>query len=231
MPRGVGVQVPSRAMRPRDMPILFSWKDRRPMYQQGMLCVPRFYEGHEAFPFSLSTVFPQNGPLCVEFCSGNGEWIANVAALHPECNWVGVEKQFKRTRQIWAKKQNVNLTNLLPICGLAEDVCLHYLRGKKIQKAFVNFPDPWPKNSHEKKRIIRPAFIEMLTEVCADQAELTLVTDDEKYRAQMQSVMGRYPRWRLEEENLPETYGASYFYRLWQQMGRTIYYLRYRRTA
>src|SRR3990167_3581078 len=118
-------------MRPKDFPILFSWEERRPLLHNGMLCIPRYYQEHDQFCFSAAEVFENDKPLCIEFCSGNGEWIARAASLYPDYNWIGVEKQFKRTRKIWSKKQNFGLKNLLPVCGMGEDFCLHYLRGEK----------------------------------------------------------------------------------------------------
>ncbi len=216
-------------MRPKHLPILFSWEERRPLFHEGMLCVPRQYDEHDQFPFSLKEIFGNDNPICIEFCSGNGEWIARAATTYPEYNWIGVEKQFPRTRQIWSKKQNLGLNNLLPVCGMGEDFCLHYLKEDEITKAYVNFPDPWPKNSHAKNRIIQSPFITKLTNVCKQGAELSLVTDDEKYSNQMKKVMATHPQWRLEEDGaLSEDYGLSYFNRLWQSMGRTNRHMRYK---
>lgn len=233
MPRGVGVQVPSWAnhfciMRPVDLPILFSWEDRRPLLHEGMLCVPRHYEEHEKFETTFYEIFGNDNPICIEFCSGNGEWIARAAELYPNYNWIGVEKKFQRTRQIWSKKRNLNLLNLLPVCGLAEDFCTYYLKENSIEKAYVNFPDPWPKNSHAKNRIIQTPFIEMLTRVCKPLASLTLVTDHQKYAEQMMKVVSSQPRWMLlSDGSLSDEYGTSYFNRLWQSLGKSIKHMQF----
>lgn len=216
-------------MRPKDLPILFSWEERRPLLHEGMFCVPRYYQNHETFIFSPREVFGNDNPICIEFCSGNGEWIARAAGLYPEYNWIGVERQFKRARQIWSKKQNLGLHNLLPVCGMAEDFCLHYLKNAVVSKAYVNFPDPWPKNGHAKKRLIQRPFIDLLTNVSQKGTLLTLVTDDEKYSNQMMSVVLEHPRWRsIEDRMLPEDYGTSYFNRLWQSLGKSIRYMQFR---
>ena len=215
-------------MRPADLPILFSWEERRPLLHDGMLCVPRHYNEHKKFSTSFAEIFGNDNPICIEFCSGNGEWIANAATLYPEYNWIGVEKQFKRTRKIWSKKQNLGLKNLLPVCGLAEDFCAHYLDEGTIEKAYVNFPDPWPKNSHAKNRIIQAPFIQMVANVSKLGATLTLVTDDERYSNQMMKVVTDHPRWQsIEDCMLPEDYGTSYFNRLWQSLGKSIRYMKF----
>lgn len=215
-------------MRPADLSILFTWEERKPLLHEGMLCVPRNYDEHEKFNTSFSEIFENNNPICIEFCSGNGEWIARAASLYPEYNWIGVEKKFTRTRQIWSKKHNLGLKNLLPVCGMAEDFCSHYLKETRIEKAYVNFPDPWPKNSHAKNRIIQAPFIEMLTKVSRPGTTLTLVTDHQKYSEQMMKVLKGNERWLLEEDCIPpEDYGTSYFNRLWQGLGKSIHYMKF----
>jgi tRNA (guanine-N7-)-methyltransferase len=230
----MGVQVPSWAyfynkfMRPADLPILFTWEERKPLLHEGMLCVPRHYTEHDQFNISFEEIFGNDNPICVEFCSGNGEWISRAATIYPEFNWIGVEKQFKRTRKIWSKKQNLGLKNLLPVCGMAEDFCLHYLNKTLIEKSYVNFPDPWPKNSHAKNRIIQTPFIEMVANVSKPGATLTLVTDDQKYSNQMMKVVGAHPRFKsVEDSILPEDYGSSYFNRLWISLGKSIRYMKF----
>ncbi len=215
-------------MRPVDLPILFSWEERKPLLHEGMLCVPRHYDEHEKFDTTFQEIFGNDNPICIEFCSGNGEWIARAAGLYPEYNWIGVEKKFQRTRQIWSKKHNLGLTNLLPVCGMAEDFCTHYLKENSVEKAYVNFPDPWPKNSHAKNRIIQSPFIEMLTRVCKEGATLTLVTDHQKYSEQMMKVVSSHPKWNsLEVSSLPNEYGSSYFNRLWESLGKSIRHMQF----
>ena len=215
-------------MRPKDLKAMFSWEERKPVLQDGLLCVPRYYEKHSDFTQKISEIFGNDKPICVEFCSGNGEWIARASQMFPEFNWVAVEKQFKRTRKIWAKKQNLSIQNLLPVCGLAEDFCSFYMKEDKIFKAFVNFPDPWPKNSHAKNRIIQTPFIDMLTNVFSLNGELTLVTDDYTYSEQMMHVMSLDKRWKtIEDTSLPADYGSSYFNRLWESMGKAIRYMKF----
>ena len=111
---------------------------------------------------------------------------------------------------------------------MAEDFCTYYLKENSIEKAYVNFPDPWPKNSHAKNRIIQTPFIEMLTRVCKPLASLTLVTDHQKYAEQMMKVVSSQPRWMLlSDGSLSDEYGTSYFNRLWQSLGKSIKHMQF----
>ena len=215
-------------MRPADLSILFTWEERKPLLHEGMLCVPRHYDEHDKFNVPFCEIFENDNPICIEFCSGNGEWLVRAASLNPQYNWIGVEKKFTRARQIWSKKHNLGLKNLLPVCGMAEDFCLNYLKQNRIEKAYVNFPDPWPKNSHAKNRIIQSPFIQMVTNVSKPGTTLTLVTDDKKYSEQMMQVLKEHPRWMNSEDSiLSDEYGSSYFNRLWLSLGKSIRYMKF----
>ena len=62
-------------------------------------------------------LFDNELPIIVEYCSGNGAWIANKAVENPTINWVAVEMKFGRVRKIWSKIKNLGLKNLIVVCG------------------------------------------------------------------------------------------------------------------
>lgn len=222
-------------MKPKDLPALYTWETRRPYLHDGVLCVPQYYDKHHEWEQpSWESIFDRAAPLHVEFCSGNGEWIADKAEMYPEINWIAVEMQYKRVRKIWSKKKNRSLNNLLVVCGLAEDFSEHYLSDGEVDAVYVNFPDPWPKDRHAKHRIIQSPFANMMAKILKDEGSATLVTDDETYRDQMIQVMqgncdfytkAPAPYYTTEEQS----YGQSYFKRLWLGKGKTIHYMNYQR--
>lgn len=66
-------------------------------------------------------LFGNGNPVIMEYCSGNGAWIANKAIQNPHLNWVAVERKFERVRKIWSKVKNHGLANLIVICGEAHN--------------------------------------------------------------------------------------------------------------
>jgi tRNA (guanine-N7-)-methyltransferase len=178
--------------------------------------------------------FPKQQPVAIEYCSGNGTWIAAQAKAHPEINWVAVERRFDRVRQICSKRKNEGLPNLAVVWGEAEIFSAHFLTDASIDAVFINFPDPWPKKKHAHKRIMRPDFIEDLQRILKTSGILTFVTDDPDFASSTREIMrveaglgNLYPELGYANE-LPD-YGNSTFEALWRSKGKQIFYHRYAR--
>lgn len=220
-------------MKAKDLKYPFKWEERHPLLQGKMLFIPEFYEKHEEFgTLELKKIFDGENPVYVEYCSGNGQWIIEQAEKHPEINWISVEKQFRRARQIYAKAQNRGLSNLLVVSGEALTFSRYYLADAIAAQSFVNFPDPWPKDRHAKHRLITPAFVKELARVLEPKAKSLFVTDHEIYAQQMIESM------QTEKRFFPcapapyfvtdrQEYGSSFFGSLWKDLGRTIHYIEY----
>src|ERR1700722_5861913 len=109
-------------MKPKDLKCPFRWADRRPMIVQGVLFIPQYYDKHAEWTFpgwEDPSLFGKKGKIFVEYCSGNGAWIIEKARSNPHLQWIAVEIQFERARKIWSKTQNLQLTNLIVVCGEA----------------------------------------------------------------------------------------------------------------
>ncbi len=226
-------------MKPKDLKHPFSWKERQPAIENCVLFVPDYYERHEEFVFptwSDSALFGNDNPVHIEYCSGNGTWIAEKAKKHPEINWVAVEKKFERVRKIWSKIQNLQLSNLFVVCGEAVTFSSYYVKENSVNQIYVNFPDPWPKEKHAKHRLLQPAFTKELGRIIAPNGEALLVTDDKTYCSQMIEEMLKsplfkpcYPKPHYAEE-YPD-YGTSFFDSLWRKLGRKIHYIKFKKNA
>ncbi len=221
-------------MKPQDLQFFYKFTDRKPIIQDRVFCVPRFYDDHQTFamPSLSEEIFRNDHPIHIEFCSGNGEWIAQCAEERREVNWIAVERKFTRARKIWSKMKNQELENLFIVCGNAEDFCEHYLTDGAISGIYINFPDPWPKLRHAKHRLIQEPFISMMARICRPQAHCIIVTDDAPYASY--SIENMQANSEFEPAYLapyfvhkPQEYGSSYFNRLWEEMGKTIHYIKY----
>ncbi len=174
-------------------------------------------------------IFGNHNPIKIEFCSGNGQWIAQRAASDPTTNWVAVEMKLERTRKIWCKIKNLKLDNLFIINGEGEFASRNYLPKNSVQEIFINFPDPWPKRHHARHRLVKPSFVQAIAELLTDQGSVTIVTDDLSYSEWTLKIFKNSPDFIC---NLPfphrttewPGYGDSYFDSLWREKGRTILY-------
>ncbi len=217
-------------MKAQDLRWPFTWEQRRPLFKEGVLFVPEHYDQHKEMGFFPS--WENEAPIHIEYCSGNGDWIVDKAAQHPECNWIAVERKFERVAKIWARGRRRGITNLLVVCGEALTFTRYYLPSGSISAGYINFPDPWPKTKHAKNRLIQEPFVREVARVFCHTAPLTLVTDDPVYTEQMARVMLQESLW---SPAFPEpyyigqwpSYGGSYFDTLWRSKGLPIHYLQF----
>jgi tRNA (guanine-N7-)-methyltransferase len=226
-----------RTMKPKDLKSPFTWEKRRPLICDQVLYVPDYYHQHAEYSFpGWETVFGRAAPVEVEFCAGNGAWIVDKAKNAPERNWVAVEWQFDRVRQIWSKMRNGNVTNLFIVCGEALTFTTHYLQTATLEAAYINFPDPWPKEKHTKHRLVQAPFLQQLARVLKGGSPLTIATDHAGYVQQMVTALEAESQWRTHVpaphyvlEN--PGYGTSYFDALWRSQGLPVHYIQYERVG
>lgn len=226
-------------MKPKDLRRPFRWQHRRVLLQDRILHVPDFYHDYEGYTFpgwESEEIFGNSNPVNVEYCSGNGQWIIDKAKQHPEQNWVAVEIRFDRVRKIWSKLMNEELKNLLIVCGEAKLSTHHYLPTDSVHAAFVNFPDPWPKDRHAKHRLIQKEFVQEVQRILKPESTFTLVTDDAPYSEQMMEEIAKVEGFGSiygEQGFVTERsdYGTSYFEELWRSKGETIRYHEYKKEA
>jgi tRNA (guanine-N7-)-methyltransferase len=223
-------------MKPEDLIPPFPKKERKIVMHDRVWYMPDQQLAQNKFDFpgwEHPDFFGNQQPVCIEYCSGNGSWIADQAKANPGLNWVAVEKKFMRVQKIWSKIKNFQLNNLIVICGEAYQATHTYFPSACISEAFINFPDPWPKKRHAKHRLIQPLFVQELSRIMQKQKTLTFVTDDPDYSQEVISVFlsnlsfSSYypsPHYTLEEDSYGTT---SYFEELWRSKGKNIRYHRF----
>ena len=141
-------------------------------------------------PLKLTELFPKQQPLEVELGAGDGSFLARYAQLHPERNFLGVERLLGRLRKIDRKGLRAGLDNLRLIRIEASYLIQYLLPRESVVAVHVYFPDPWPKRKHRKNRLVNSAFVETLAKVLPPGGSVFLRTDDADYFAQMTEVFG-----------------------------------------
>lgn len=205
----------------------FTWEERKPFIEDKVLFVPQYYFAHDQYSMpQFSEVFGNNNPCFLELCSGNGDWVLSRAQNNPNQNWIAVEKDFDRVRKIYSKRAQAQTTNLMIVSGEAEPFVKHYLSPQSIEKTYINFPDPWPKDRHAKHRLMKNPFIYDMAGKLKPKATLTFVSDDFPYIEETRAHLEDSSAWNLIDVSvLPENsqYGSSWFEELWREKGKTIY--------
>jgi len=183
----------------------------------------------------LPTLFGRAAPRMLEIGFGAGEALLEFASAHPEIDCIGVEVHRPGVGRLLLGAEAVTLSNLRVICHDAVEVLQHQLPPASIALVHIFFPDPWPKKRHHKRRLIQPAFVELLAKVIAPGGTLRLATDWEPYAQHMREVIDASSAFaniaadagfvaRSAERTLTR------FERRGQRLGHGVWDLEYRRT-
>ncbi len=141
----------------------------------------------------IGKVFLRRQPLQVELGSGDGSFLAQYAALHPEWNFIGVERLLGRLRKIERKGQRAGLANMRGVRIEASYFLEYMLPKKSVSALHIYFPDPWPKRKHHKHRLINERFPLLAYDALVPGGAIYLRTDDADYFAQMKAVFEACP--------------------------------------
>jgi tRNA (guanine-N7-)-methyltransferase len=141
-----------------------------------------------------------------EIGSGMGEATAQIAAANPENGYVAVEVHKPGIGALIIRAEALGLRNLKIINEDIWDVLQQHVEDNSIDKFHIFFPDPWPKRSQSKRRLLQPPFISLLAkklkvggEVCIATDWLPYAKDIEKNFTQVSEFAGGVidrPSWR-----------------------------------
>lgn len=130
-------------------------------------------------------IFHRVAPLSIEIGFGNGEALLEVAKTHPENDYIGIEVYRPGVGALLPKVAEAGLTNLRVIVEDATVVFNEHIPDSSLEAVMLYFPDPWHKQRHKKRRIIRPEFINLVVNKLKNNGKWYLATDWEDYALQM----------------------------------------------
>ena len=141
--------------------------------------------------------FKNDHPIHLEIGMGKGKFLITQAKLHPEINYIGVEKYSSvLIRAIQKCEQDEELSNICFLRIDAEE--LPEVFGKEeIDALYLNFSDPWPKDRHAKRRLTSRPFLERYTSFLKKEAFLTFKTDNIPLFDFSLEEVSKAEQWRL----------------------------------
>jgi len=126
-------------------------------------------------------IFRRKAPIKVEIGFGNGAFLTEMAQRQPGINFVGLEVYKKGIKKAIKRIQRAGLTNVRVIRVEASASLPKLFSAGEIAEIFINFPDPWPKRRHRKRRLITPSFVDTLHHLLEDGGKVYLATDFAEY--------------------------------------------------
>ncbi|KAB2313042.1 tRNA (guanosine(46)-N7)-methyltransferase TrmB [Betaproteobacteria bacterium SCN2] len=140
-------------------------------------------------PLDLAAAFGRNAPTILEIGFGMGRTTAEIAAAHPQNNYLGVEVHTPGVGSLLKEIQTRGLDNIRLIQHDAVEVLTHMLADGTLAGIHIYFPDPWPKKRHHKRRLIQSELVALLVRKLAPGGYLHCATDWEDYALQMLEVL------------------------------------------
>ncbi len=140
--------------------------------------------------FDPAAIFGRRAPLVVEIGFGSGDHLLASAKARPECDFLGIEVHRPGVGRVLQQADKLGLRNLRVLCADAVEVLRGHLPAGAVDEVVIFFPDPWPKKRHHKRRLIQPAFVQVLARALRSGGRLRLATDWADYARHMLEVMG-----------------------------------------
>ncbi len=119
-------------------------------------------------------------PAWLEIGFGGGEHLVHQAANNPDVGIIGAEPYINGVAMLLGKIRRANADNLAVHPGDARDL-FDVLPDQSISKAFLLYPDPWPKTRHHRRRFVTQEHLVPLARVLKPGAIFRVATDIEDY--------------------------------------------------
>ena len=123
-------------------------------------------------------LFGNDHPLRIEIGMGKGRFIMDLARMHPEINYVGIEKYSSVLLRGIQKMETDPLPNLYFIRMEAEEIADVFDR-EEVERIYLNFSDPWPKDRHAKRRLPSREFLKRYDEILVRDGVIEFKTDNQ----------------------------------------------------
>lgn len=135
-------------------------------------------------------------PLHIEIGMGKGRFITDLAALHPDIHYIGIERYTSVLLRAVEKVDEDILPNLSFLCFDAANIT-EIFEKNEVDKIYLNFSDPWPKARHANRRLTSPRFLELYHEILNDDGVIEFKTDNRALFDYSVEVINESETWEM----------------------------------
>lgn len=134
----------------------------------------------ERAPVDPATIFGDDRPIWLEIGFGGGEHMVHMAARYPDMGIIGCEPFINGVAMLLGKIRAAGVENVSVHPGDARDL-MDVFPDNSISQAFLNYPDPWPKARHHRRRFVTPEHLIPLARIMRPGAEFRVASDIPDY--------------------------------------------------
>ena len=178
--------------------------------------------------------FSNSQSIKLEVGFGMGDFLIEMAVREPKSNFVGIDFSHNGIQKLLMRINKLNLHNIRVVYGDVRKKIPLLFHDDELDTVYINFPDPWPRKRHFKRRLVKPELVKLVSRKLAPEGHIFLATDSEPYALEMLEYFNAEP---LLQNNSPESgiienrdhlpktkYEKSFIY-----AGDKIHYLEYSR--
>ena len=123
-------------------------------------------------------VFGNQNPIHIEIGMGKGRFLTALAKQNPDINYIGIERYDSvLVRALEKREQEEEIHNLFYLCEDAKNITELFAPGE-VDRIYLNFSDPWPKDRHAKRRLTSTEFFARYNRILAKEGEVMFKTDN-----------------------------------------------------
>lgn len=172
-----------------------------PGAQDAILESPYVVQEPQSHKGRWNEVFEKDQPLHIEVGMGKGRFLMDLARIHPEINYIGIEMYDSVLLRALQKREELeeNGTVYSNLYFMRVDARLlpEIFEKGEVDKIYLNFSDPWPKARHAKRRLTSREFLERYDQILAEEGKVEFKTDNKDlFEFSLEEV--NETKWNLE---------------------------------
>ena len=133
------------------------------------------------FRGNWTSVFGNDRPIRIEIGMGKGRFLLNMAKTYPNINFIGIERYSSvllRAVEKFDTEEFSDLPNIRFVCMDARELPEVFAESE-VDRIYLNFSDPWPKDRHAKRRLTSSRFLGLYDQILADGGIVEFKTDNQ----------------------------------------------------
>ncbi|MFT4047183.1 MAG: tRNA (guanosine(46)-N7)-methyltransferase TrmB [Solimonas sp.] len=195
---------------------------------------PRYGVTAPAAPLDLARLFGREAPRVFEIGFGMGDYLLSRVVAEPQRDFFGVEVHRPGVGRLMNRACAAGARNLRVASDDAVTVLRDWLPEASLDEIVIQFPDPWHKARHNKRRLVQPAFAGLAASRLKPGGLLSLATDWQPYAEHMLDVLNAESALRNESADgayvpRPATRLKTRFEARGERLGHAVFDLAYRR--
>lgn len=140
-------------------------------------CVLHDPEDQKAQKGHWHELFGNDHPIHIEVGMGKGQFIMTLAQQNPDINYIGIEKYSSVLVRALEKYHTYDADNIFFLRMDAEDI-VDVFDQNEVDRIYLNFSDPWPKDRHAKRRLTSSQFMAVYDQILCPEGKVEFKTDN-----------------------------------------------------